>query len=99
MAPLRIAKKDEVFNRNQTKQADCYREWNSEKKKTAVGLIVSNFPQEEFFWDRCTLPLGVHKDTLRDSLDWSMAQLRMHKILQSVSSTNPEGSIAFEQMF
>ena len=27
-----------------------------------------------------------------------MAQLHMHKILQSVCSTNPVGSIAFEQI-
>ena len=32
-------------------------------------------------------------------ISWSMALLHMHKILQSVCSINPEGSIAFEQMF
>ena len=33
----------------------------------AVGF-VSSFPHRNFFWDRSILPLGVHKDTLRDSL-------------------------------
>ena len=32
-------------------------------------------------------------------ISWSMAPLHMHKILQSVCSTNPEGSIASNKCF